>query len=145
MTRVLRYSGRIFVTSGLLAIVTFAIGLVNYFNPAMPPGTHWPAILMSAVAIYLGVPPYFERKTVRVTDMAIEVQRPFGPVVTISFADIEHSEVTVLRERDWPILLVIKTFGGSVLKISPRYYAREDAQWLCTLPQLKPVVKRLWP
>jgi hypothetical protein len=59
----------------------------------------------------------------------------------IPFEQIDHSNVQVLLERDWPVSLTI--YGNRqrtpLARIGLKAIRKEDAAWLCSLPEIKAV------
>jgi hypothetical protein len=60
----------------------------------------------------------------------------------IPFGDIDHSDVQILAEPDWPVMLSIFKAGHSKPMETIRLKAirKEDAAWLCSLPQIRAVI-----
>jgi hypothetical protein len=78
---------------------------------------------------------------VTLTDQEITIRTWFVVKRSIPFDEIDHSKVQHLAEADWPVSLTIYGHGsGSVLGgIGLKAVTKEDAMWVCSLPQLKPV------
>ena len=60
----------------------------------------------------------------------------------ISFKDVDHSKVQILGEKDWPVSITIYGFHNKIplATVGLKAMRKEDAEWLCSLPSLKPVV-----
>ena len=58
---------------------------------------------------------------------------------SIRFSDIQRSEVQILAERDHPAWITIFRAGKGrpALSLSLKTYRKEDAAWLCALPEIK--------
>ncbi|HYG34995.1 MAG TPA: hypothetical protein VEC99_09435 [Clostridia bacterium] len=58
----------------------------------------------------------------------------------VPFADIDHSEVQILAERDHPAFVAVHYREGEkerTLTLSLKPYHKEDAAWFCGLPEIK--------
>ena len=81
-------------------------------------------------------------KRVRVSSDGIFIRSWFIVGQFMPFSEIDHSVAQVLAEPDWPVMLSI--YGPSKSKllgtIGLKAVRKEDAAWLCSLPQIKAVV-----
>ena len=78
---------------------------------------------------------------VTVQDDRLILKRLYVVPKEVHFSDITHSDVQVLAERDWPVMLTIHTKQSQApMVIGLKAIRREDAAWLCELPCLKPVL-----
>ena len=103
---------------------------VDYSTPLVMVG------LFSAIAALV----YSTRVTV--SDHELTIRTWYVLRHSIPFQSIDHSKVQYLAEADWPVALTIYGHGRSEIlgRVGLKAVRREDAVWICSLPQLKPEV-----
>lgn len=79
---------------------------------------------------------------VSVSDKGLMIRRWYVTTQEIPFSEIAHSDAKYLGERDWPVSLTIhRNDHLAAVTLGMKSVRKEDASWLCSLPQLK-VVER---
>ena len=78
---------------------------------------------------------------VTVSELGLNIRKWYVINNFIRFDDIRRSNIQVLGERSWPLMVTI--YGSDSAKplarIGLKAIRQEDANWLCSLPQLKAV------
>jgi hypothetical protein len=78
---------------------------------------------------------------VTVSDLGINIRKWYVINNFVRFDDIGRSNIQLLAERSWPLMVTI--YGRDTTKpltrIGLKAIRQEDANWLCSLPQLKAV------
>jgi len=111
------------------------LGLYNYVK------FHFRSDLLAPVLLSILLYPAFmatlEYLRISVGDDGIVIKRWFASDQYIPFSSIEHSDVQILAERDWPLKITIHTHDGSSIGLGMKTIRQEDAMWFCSLHQLK--------
>ncbi|SRR6266403_2959724 len=142
MNRRLRFSPRPFIVfTAIFGSVTL-LAFMSYLRHDRRPD------LLEAVLI----PPVFYALlllmfcSIRVTvsDLGINIRKLYVVNNFIRFDDIRQSNIQILAERSWPLMVTI--YGSDTTKplarIGLKAIRQEDANWLCSLPQLKAITHR---
>ena len=142
MNRRLRFSPRPFIVfTAIFGSVTL-LAFMSYLRHDRRPD------LLEAVLI----PPVFSALlllmfcSIRVTvsDLGINIRKLYVVNNFIRFDDIRQSNIQILAERSWPLMVTI--YGSDTTKplarIGLKAIRQEDANWLCSLPQLKAITRR---
>jgi hypothetical protein len=76
-----------------------------------------------------------------VSDHGINIRSWYVLNKFIPFDEIQRSDIQILAERDWPLMISIygKRETRPLARIRLKVLRKEDANWLCSLPQLKAV------
>jgi hypothetical protein len=140
MNRSLKLSARPFIVFGVLYGSLSILVLVNYFRLGMRADQLSPALVL--LALYVANCALVSSKRVTVSPEGITIKSWFVFKRFVPFRDIDHSDVQILAERDWPIMLSIFKAGHSnpLETIGLKAIRKEDAAWLCSLPQIKAVI-----
>jgi hypothetical protein len=79
---------------------------------------------------------------VTVTDHGLIIRTWYVVRHSIPFGEVGHSKVQYLAEADWPVALTIYGHGSRAVlgRIALKAVRKEDAKWICSLPQLKPEI-----
>ena len=135
MNRTLKVSSRPFVALGIMC--GSICGLFVYGSLRNPQSNLLQAAA-SVAALYVLIMVSLFRFRVTVTDESIVIRRLLIFVQRVRFADIDHSDVQFLGERDWPLSITIHSgHRQPVISLGLKVIRQKDAIWLCSLPQLK--------
>ena len=140
MNRSLRYSARPFIIFGLLIGPVAIWVLVNYYRLGMR-SDHLSAFFV-LMAVYVAICALVTAQRVTVSPEGVSIKIWFVRKRFIPFREIDHSDVQILTESDWPVMLSIFRAGHSKPMESIRLKAirKDDAAWLCSLPQIRAVI-----
>jgi hypothetical protein len=141
LNRTLLPSARPLIVFGILALIFMGLWVVLAFTAGQRAVHLEVPLLMAGLFGALAALVYSSRVTV--TDRDLTIRKWFVIEQSIPFEEIDRSTVQYLAEADWPVSLTIYGHGGrSVLgRIGLKAVRREDAQWICSLPQLKPEIR----
>jgi hypothetical protein len=132
-SRVLRPSARPFIVFaviyGLLALMSFS--------------GHRPDVALVFMGLYVATMALINSVRISVSTEGITIVRWYVVKNTVCFDDIDHSDVHYLAERDWPVMVAIhdKNRSGILATIALKAIRKEDAAWLCSLKQLRAIVR----
>jgi hypothetical protein len=123
-----------------MALIMVALLLGPPFLAGQQPVSYAPPILM--VGLFSAVAALAYSTRVTVTDHELIIRTWFVLRHSVSFDEIDHSTVQYLAEADWPVALTIYGHGARAVlgRVGLKSVRKEDAQWLCSLPQLKPKI-----
>jgi hypothetical protein len=133
--RILKPSARPFIALGILFALASVPGFYSYFAHGRRPEALQAALLMPA--LYLVAMALISSVRVSVSDDGVTITRWYILKRFIPFTDVDHSDVQVLAERDWPIQIRIHSRHALLAQLGLKTIQAEDAAWLCSLPQLK--------
>ena len=139
MNRILRFSPRPFVVFtvifGSITLFVFASYLLHDRRADL-----LSAVLMLAT-VYASILLMLCSIRVTVSELGINIRKWYVINNFIRFDDIRRSNIQVLAERSWPLMVTIYGSDGArpLARIGLKAIRQEDANWLCSLPQLKAV------
>jgi hypothetical protein len=94
-----------------------------------------PALLF--LGLYVAVMALISSVRITVSDAGITITRWYISKQFIPFSEVDHSDVQILAERDWPMQIRIHSKHRVLAQLGLKVIQRVDAAWLCSLPQLK--------
>jgi hypothetical protein len=137
--RTLKLSSRPFIVFAVLLGPLALWALSNYIRRGFDP--HLLTTVMLFPCLYVAILGLICSTRVRVSDEGITVNTWYFLRHFVPFAEIDHSKVQVLAERDWPVYITI--YGAErrspLLTIGLKAIQKADAAWFCSLPALKAV------
>jgi len=140
MNRTLHASRRPLIALGVFYAPLSVLGLYAYVQSNFRPDRLAVAVLFPI--LYAATMAIIYSTRVRVSDTGITITTWYVMNRFIPFSEISHSSVQILAERDWPVSMSI--FGENrhipLGRISLKAIRKEDAAWLCSLPQVRPVI-----
>lgn len=140
MNRTLQPSRRPLIALGMLFAPLSVFGLYPYVKSGFRPD-----LLASAAAmplIYLVLMALIYSTRVAVSDKGVTITSWYVLKHFIAFSDIAYSSVQLLAERDWPVSISLygENRATPLGRIGLKTVRKEDASWLCSLPELRAVV-----
>ena len=135
MNRTLKHSVRPLISFGVIFASITLLSLWSDFRHGMNPDSLTFAVVMLACYALIVAAIFSVRITV--TEDGVRVTRWYCMSEFIKFSDVLHSRVQILAERDWPVSMSLRLNGGRTLTLGLKSVQQKDAQWLCSLPQLK--------
>jgi hypothetical protein len=99
-----------------------------------------PDLLQSALvplALYVVLLALISSVGISVSDAGITITRWYVLKEFVPFSEVDHSDVQILAERDWPVQIKIHSKHVLLAQVGLKTIRRADAAWLCSLPQLK--------
>jgi hypothetical protein len=123
-----------------MALIMVALFLGPPFLARQRPVSYAPPLLIVGLLSAVAALVYSTRVTV--TDRGLTIRTWFVLRHSVSFDEIDHSKVQYLAEADWPVALTIYGRGGRAVlgRVGLKAVRKEDAKWICSLPQLKPEI-----
>ena len=138
MPRTLRYSARPFIALGALYGVFVLLTLSLYWLGERRIEQLQPAGVL--VGLYVATMAMICSVRITVSGDGLVIRRSwFLSRQSIRFEDVDHSIAQCLAERDWPVMLTIHARGRRqpLARVGLKAIRKDDAAWLCSLPQLK--------
>ncbi|MBS0380034.1 MAG: hypothetical protein JSS29_16260 [Proteobacteria bacterium] len=135
MNRALRRSARPFVVFAVLLGAVSAVGFYNYFTHDRRPDLLQAAV--GPIVLYVAILALISSVSISVSDKGLNIVRWYVMKQFIPFSQIEHSEVQILAEPDWPVRITIYSANEVLARLSLKAVRQADAAWLCSLPELK--------
>jgi hypothetical protein len=114
------------------------LGLYDYFMHGRRADLLQFALL--PVGLYVILLAVISSVSISVSDAGITITRWYVSKQFIPFSEVDHSDVQILAERDWPIQIKIHSKHRVLAQLGLKGIQREDAAWLCSLPQLQCII-----
>lgn len=135
MKRTLKRSTRPFIALAIIPALLSALGFYNYFEHNQRLDLLQTAYL--PLALYIVLMMLISSVRVSVSDDGITISRWYVLKQFIPFAEVDHSDVQILAERNWPVQITIHSRRALLARLGLKAMRQQDAAWLCSLPQLK--------
>jgi hypothetical protein len=133
-------SARPLIVFSTMALVFVALWLVPALAAGQRPVDYSVPLLM--VGLFAAIAALVYSTRVTVTDHGLIIRTWYVVRHSIPFGEVGHSKVQYLAEADWPVALTIYGHGSRAVlgRIALKAVRKEDAKWICSLPQLKPEI-----
>jgi hypothetical protein len=111
------------------------LGFYNYFRHARRPDLLETALLpLGLYAILLAL---ITSTRITILGSGLNITRWWVSKRFVPFSEIDHSDVQILAERDWPVQITIHLKQRQIVRLGLKAIQQRDAAWLCSLPELK--------
>jgi hypothetical protein len=135
VNRTLKRSARPFIVFAVIFGAMSLMGSYSYFihdrRADLLPTAFLP------LGLYVFVLALISSVSVSVSDAGITITRWYVAKQFIPFSEVDHSDVQILGERDWPIQIRIHSKHRVLAQLGLKSIQKADAAWLCSLPQLQ--------
>jgi hypothetical protein len=114
------------------------VGFYNYLAHERRQDVLESALLPLARSVILLA--FISSVSISVSDDGITITRWYVSKHFLPFSEVDYSDVQILAERDWPIQIKIHSKHRVLAQLGLKGIQREDAAWLCSLPQLQCII-----
>jgi Ca2+/Na+ antiporter len=137
--RILRFSPRPFIVFAVILFPLTLLSFMSYLRHDRRPDFLEAVLTLPVLYVLI----LFVICSIRVTvsEQGITIRKWYVLNKFIPFDDIHRSNIQLLAERNWPLMVTIYGSDKSkpLARIGLKAIRQEDANWLCSLPQLKAV------